>query len=1047
MGDFSSKSHKFFRPLFLIILFFVTSVSKAQFPFAESFKNKTAPSVQFSGEALLTAGPIDPDGSGFLRLTSNANQKKGAVWSDVTSFPSYYGIDMSFEYYTYGNTSTNGADGIGFILYDAKTINPTIGPPGGNLGYTENKPKPNSDGFTTGYLGIGIDEFGNFSYIGGGTPDKKPNSITLRGSYLDGYPYLTSVQTTALTPSFNIAGGSRTATTLGSTGYRKIRIILKPAVSNTGYIVNVYLTHEATTVHIITDYAYTTPAPENLKFAFSSSTGNSNNYHEIRSLNFDVSATLSNPVAASDTLGGCAGLTTEPVDIHKNDDGAVNISGAVNKASVDLDPSNSGIQFTKTVAEGTFTYKPTTGTVTFTPIDNTIEGPVTIDYTFADTYGKISNVATISYETVQKPIVNTITAPATTSFCASGDATNIIGGDPTGGNDVDYFYQWQSSTDNITFTDIDDDDDDAKKIDYDPGSINTTTYYRRVVTSGDCSTPSNVVTITIDKISNTTSTAAICENTTKALTATPTGGRWDLLTVGGTILGNIYTPADVEVNTPVTIQYTVSAGSCGSIQSDVTFNVDPFSGTASNTTSTSAICETTTKTLVATPAGGTWSIVSGGGSISGTIYTPANVNANTAVKIRYTVPANASCGSTQSDVTFNVDPFSGTASNTTSTSAICETTTKTLVATPAGGTWSIVSGGGSISGSIYTPADINADTTVKIRYTVAANGSCGSTQSDVTFTVNPFSGTANNTTATTPICETDTKALTASPVGGTWSIISGGGSISATAPYIYTPDNISADTNVAIRYTVAANGSCGSTQSDVTFTVNPFSGTANNTTATTPICETDTKALTASPVGGTWSIISGGGSISATAPYIYTPDNISADTNVAIRYTVAANGSCGSTQADVTFTVNPFSGTANNTTATTPICETDTKALTASPAGGTWSIISGGGSISATAPYIYTPDNISADTNVTIRYTVVANGSCGSTQADVTFTVNPFSGTANNTTATTPICETDTKALTASPVGGTWSIISGGGSISATAPYIYTPDNISADTN
>jgi hypothetical protein len=77
------------------------------------------------------------------------------------------------------------------------------------------------------------------------------------------------------------------------------------------------------------------------------------------------------------------------------------------------------------------------------------------------------------------------------------------------------------------------------------------------------------------------------------------------------------------------------------------------------------------------------------------------------------------------------------ADNTTTTASINENQTKTLTGTPSGGSWSIVSGGGSISGSTYTPADINTNTTVRIRYTIAADGSCAATSDDVTFTVTP----------------------------------------------------------------------------------------------------------------------------------------------------------------------------------------------------------------------------------------------------------------------------------------------------------------------
>ncbi|WP_205630313.1 hypothetical protein, partial [Polaribacter vadi] len=75
------------------------------------------------------------------------------------------------------------------------------------------------------------------------------------------------------------------------------------------------------------------------------------------------------------------------------------------------------------------------------------------------------------------------------------------------------------------------------------------------------------------------------------------------------------------------------------------------------------------------------------------------------------------------DVTFTVTPVCDVvAENTTSTADMTEGETKTLTGAPTGGTWSIVSGGGNISGTTYTPADINTDTDVTIRYTIAADG-------------------------------------------------------------------------------------------------------------------------------------------------------------------------------------------------------------------------------------------------------------------------------------------------------------------------------------
>lgn len=156
---------------------------------------------------------------------------------------------------------------------------------------------------------------------------------------------------------------------------------------------------------------------------------------------------------------------------------------------------------------------------------------------------------------------------------------------------------------------------------------------------------------------------------------------------------------------------------------------------ANNTTSTVAICENQTKALTGSPGGGSWSIVSGGGSITGTTYTPPNVASNTSITVRYTIPASGSCASTFSDATFTVNSLL-VANNTTSATTIDDSQTKTLTETTGGGSWSIVSGGGSIAGTTYTPADVGSPTSVTVRYTIPSNGACPSSFSDVTFTVN-----------------------------------------------------------------------------------------------------------------------------------------------------------------------------------------------------------------------------------------------------------------------------------------------------------------------
>src|SRR5690606_12465542 len=94
----------------------INMIADPVFPYLESFRDQTADAILFGGapSAFLTGGNLDPDGQGYLRLTSNAPNQKGFVRS-ARSFPMAEGLSISFDYFTWGG---NGADGISFFLYD-----------------------------------------------------------------------------------------------------------------------------------------------------------------------------------------------------------------------------------------------------------------------------------------------------------------------------------------------------------------------------------------------------------------------------------------------------------------------------------------------------------------------------------------------------------------------------------------------------------------------------------------------------------------------------------------------------------------------------------------------------------------------------------------------------------------------------------------------------------------------------------------------------------------------------------------------------------------
>jgi DNA-binding beta-propeller fold protein YncE len=92
------------------------------------------------------------------------------------------------------------------------------------------------------------------------------------------------------------------------------------------------------------------------------------------------------------------------------------------------------------------------------------------------------------------PIINnSITLPFENVFCDTGTPDSIKGSAPQGGTGV-YSIKWLQSTDVKNFTVI----DGALLQSFYTGTLLQTTYYKRVVNSGDCSDTSNTVSITIN---------------------------------------------------------------------------------------------------------------------------------------------------------------------------------------------------------------------------------------------------------------------------------------------------------------------------------------------------------------------------------------------------------------------------------------------------------------------------------------------------------------------------------------------------------------------
>jgi hypothetical protein len=348
---------------------------------SETFaNNSTAPGQWYlpagqggTNGACLTAGPVsattsipncasppDTSGSGALRLTTNAGDAVGAAFYQ-TSLPTSEGLDVNLETYQFDGS---GADGIVFSLAAANPADPmppaSTGPLGGNLGYAAASGGSGAAGMPYGYLGIGLDVYGNYENtpLAGGSGctipsplvanKAYPESVTARGpgNGTVGYCILGTTAT-----SFNQSDGGGSANGTISNLGPGLTLDNQSATSRTGVMVPVEMAINpaaavtttasglsvpasswliaftplgTTTQQTLTGALPTTsnnaalatfpsswinPAtgiPYQLTFGWTASTGGSNEYHEVNQLTAStlVGAVPNLSITTSDNEGG-----------------------------------------------------------------------------------------------------------------------------------------------------------------------------------------------------------------------------------------------------------------------------------------------------------------------------------------------------------------------------------------------------------------------------------------------------------------------------------------------------------------------------------------------------------------------------------------------------------------------------------------------------------------------------------------------------------------------------------------------------------------------
>ncbi|MFC2101939.1 S8 family serine peptidase [Bacteroidota bacterium] len=214
------------------------------------------------------------------------------------------------------------------------------------------------------------------------------------------------------------------------------------------------------------------------------------------------------------------------------------------------------------------------------------------------------------------------TISASQTICSGTTPVQLTGTPPTGAL-VPYTYQWQSSPDNINFTNI----GGATGLDYQPGTLTSTTYFRLMQTSaGSCgSVYTNFVTITTLPlpVPGITGIETVCAGTNwTTYTTEPgmTGYNWEVSS-GGTITdgagtNQITVTWNIAGAQTVSVNYT-DANSCTASNPTV-MNITVYPLPVPTIEGTTLLCEGTSGVTYSTETGmpGYVWLVSQGGEIT-----------------------------------------------------------------------------------------------------------------------------------------------------------------------------------------------------------------------------------------------------------------------------------------------------------------------------------------------------------------------------------------------------------------------------------------------
>jgi gliding motility-associated-like protein len=424
--------------------------------------------------------------------------------------------------------------------------------------------------------------------------------------------------------------------------------------------------------------------------------------------------------------------------------------------------------------------------------------------------------------------------------------------------------------------------------------------------------------------------------------------------------------------TNITVQF---AGVCSAtVATGVTLN-DPSTPSPTITSSNAPMCiNSSTRTLTATPIGGTFS----GPGVSGSTFDPAVAGVGTHI-ITYSITVSGCTGTTTQSITVNALPV--IVINQPDTTCINDACIS-ITATPSGGTWS----GTGVSGSTFCPSIAGVGThTLTYNYTSPSTGCSNLLTTTATvealpvLSITPVSAQCINGTTTT---------LVGSPAGGTFS----GPGVSAN---VFNPATAGVGIHtITYSYTNPTTGCSNTTTTSITVNATP-TVTINSSNA--PLCiNASSRTLVGSPSGGSFS----GPGVTGS---IFDPATAGVGNHRILYVITNANGCTDS--ATQTITVNALP-TVTITSSNADMCSLDVaRNLSATPVGGTFS---GAGVVGN----VFNPSIAGVGTH-TITYTYTdANGCSNSTTQTIIVNLSPTASILTSSNPTSCGSATGTITLT-----------------------------------